>query len=1179
MAGYVRDKLQIIGGGFNMLPPGDKAPKNDYLLAQNWRTDRTGRLITRWGYPLKFSIAGPAYAHSGANSGGDETNYYIAANAAAGANPCSVYFNGSGTALASGLSGYRVGFASMLGWMFIMDRVKQLRHDGTNLHTWGIAAPLTALTPAAGTADPTGPSGTYNFYVTYATSDGFYETGPGPESIAVTVTGNDINFTGIPVSPDAAVGVRNIYAVGGTLGAAYLVLSIANNTATTGTWNTNDLTATDEGITMPVGHMPPPAGEGLAGPYFSRLYTWVGNRLYYTPQGQPQYWNTDSAAGDWVDVGTWGEQIIWVTSHTNVLMIYKEKSIWRLIGDPIGGSLEQLEEGIGLTNAFAIASGAGPIDYFVAPNGLRRCNLDRSEPFGAEVSPLFNSPILNANTPLEMPGSILTGPNYLSNTLDSYAVSVGYAMSKLYVSYSENVATGANAVTLVYDERTQKWSYHRNGLTTTRFWGYYFDGVQFVGLTGNSSGPATAIGASLDDFRGFLTEDSSSTPIECIYQSRYEDAGLPDNQKTWIEVVVDLVLQPTITATVKIGLDNAIGLSTLGTVTGTGVRTSYSFPLGTDGYLAKNISIGIDFTSGATSGLCEIHNVYLYYYAEARLALAASTLPTDLGTATVKQCKELILDIDTSAGGTVGVNLYSDLPGNALAVRHTPTVPVLGGRALYKFPFAVTLGYLWRVALKATGSQPFRLYSVRLLMRPIGTYVEAYESTAGFVWDSMQLTFESGITHIPRSYAIALAALPIKRFREISVEIETFNSDVTLTFLTDLPGNAMAARYTTTINTGTAGRRFVRIPLPLGIGVAPFNPASTYSAGDFVTSAGISWISLQNANTGHTPSTSPTWWQPLPIEGRMCQLQFSGTSSYVIYDIAVELLAVGVYVEAYESTAGAVYDSREVDFGSAKPKEARELELDIETTGAITADIYCDLPGYTMALGFQNSAVSTSGRQKIKLPLTHGTAPFDYPMGRLFRLVITSVNAFRLYGAKLLLREFGCYLTGDEAGANPIGVFDTTPIDLGSERVKEYKKLELEMQTDTGGTATVKVWTDQPAGVMTLQFTTTVTTAGARASVKIPLTNGIRGRLVQVEVSGSGVRLFAGRIWARPLNEPKAQWQWVPLPIPPTPPTWGWAPFSVNPTEAQWFWAKCLSVAETPDTWNAIDVPFEVVGD
>jgi hypothetical protein len=1133
-------------------------------------------LVGRFGYPLKFSIAAQGFAHSAANSGGDESNFYVASNNPGGPAPGNIYFNATGTPIMTGLSGNRVGFASLLGWMFIMDSLKQGRHNGTTLHNWGIAAPTTALTCAIGAAHTGGTTGQYSFYYTYVTNDQFYETGPSPVSNIITTAGNDIDFSGVTFSsdPEMVGGSRNIYAVGGNLGAAYLVATIPDNTSTTSiafpaagydNWNTNDLIATNEGITMPGAHDPPPGGAGLAGPYLSRLYTWVGNRLYYTPPGLPQYWSTDAAVGDWVDVGEHGENIQWCVAHTNVLMIYKQKSIWRLIGDPLTGTLEQVEAGVGLCNAFAVTPGAGGIDYFVSPNGLRRCNLDRSELFGTEISPLFNSPIVNNNSTLGAPGSILPGALYAptgtgtawtglgdlgGDSIDAYGLALGYAMGKLYVSYNENTApylgnATSGAVTAVYDEQSKQWMYHRNTVTAERFHGFYFDGALMIGLTGMTTFvtgvavPTGSLGWSIDDFRLFYTGDEwagAGVDIESVYQSHFEDAGQPDNQKCWLEVGIDCVVGAGVTATVYATYDNGTfsPIASIGTIVGTGGRQVVAFPLGTNGVLAKNISVTFGVPS-SVGGLAELHNVYLYYYLETRLAISAATLPTDLGTAAVKQCKELILDIDTSysGGGTVVVNLSSDLPGNALAVQHSPIVPVLGGRALYKFPFAVTMGYLWRVALTAS-SRPFRLYSVRLLMRAIGTYVEAYESAAGFVFDTGPLTFESGITHIPKAYAIALAAVPIKRYREISLEMETFGGAVTVTFLTDLPGESLTARFSATVNTGALGRTFVRLPLPAGI--------------------------------------------LAPIEGRMCQLLFSGASSYILYDGAVEVLAVGVYVEAYEAAGGAVYDSREIDFGSAKPKEARELELDIETTGAITATLYCDLPGYTMAQCFVNTAVSTTGRQKIKLPLSLSTAPFAFPMGRLFRLILTGSNAFRLYDAKLLLREFGCYLTGDEASASPIGVFDTTPMDCGTERLKEFKKLELEIQCDTGGTATLNLWTDQPAGAMTIQYTTTITTAGGHQTVKIPLWPGIRGRLLQIEISGSGVRLFAGRVWMRPLNESKAQWTWVPLPIPPTAPQWAWMPFTVNPTEAQWFWAKVLSIQPTTDTYNAVDVPFEVTG-
>jgi len=760
---------------------------------------------------------------------------------------------------------------------------------------------------------------------------------------------------------------------------------------------------------------------------------------------------------------------------------------------------------------------------------------------------------LTLNTSTGVVSGTPTAVGYFSFTIQAIDAASTVSSVACAISIVSTVIGAPNTGnTLVYFEQENRWMYHRNNVGINRFYGFLFDGIQMLGLTGStpSGGTEDACAFNVDDFRGFLTQDEPLTgatglDIECVYQSHYEDVGLPDNQKMWLEIVVDVILGAGTVAGVFVAYDNGATspLTFRGSIVGTGVRQKASFPLGTNGELGTNISVAIDLITASSSGLQEIHNIYLYYYVEARLAMSAATIPIDLGSAQVKQCKELMLDIDTSynGGGGVVVNIASDLPGNALTVRQSPIVAAMAGRAIVKFPFSVTEGFLWRLALTAE-SVPFRLYSARLLMRPVGVYVEAYESSAGFVWDSMECSFESLLTRMPRAYAIALAATPIKRYREIRLEIETFGGSVTINFLTDLPGNAQVSRWSSTVNTLGVGRRFVGLPLPAGI----------------------------NA----------------PIEGRICRLQTSGSSKYILYEASVELLVVGEYIEAYEAAAGAVWDSREMDFGSAKPKECREIELDIETTGAVIATLYWDLPSYTMTQSIAWTTVSTSGRQKIPLPTTSDAAPFDYPVGRMFRLIITGTNAFRLYSAKAKVRELGCYLTGDEVAATPAGVWDSTPLDLGTERLKEYKKLEFEVQTDTAGTAALNLWTDQPAGSLTLQYTTSITTAGARKSVKIPLTSGIRGRLVQALVSASGTRLFNGRIWWRALNEPKAQWQWSPLPIPPTAPEWTWASFMVSPTPpgtaatdpAQWMWGKFMEVTATPNEYTWIDVPVEVTG-
>jgi hypothetical protein len=1254
--GYKREKLQLLGGGFNCQPPVDKVPKTDYLQAQNWRVDRFGRLVSRFGYYSKFTIASAGLAHSAFVNGGIEGDYYIGCNNAINPTSSSLYWNFNSSAIATGFDGNRICLACMNGWVYFMNRGNQGRHQhalgaGAS-QTWNLAAPTNSPVPTtasnpstsasvtynyttqgstyvhflniAGTIysfvengysaaqlplviaslasqDPNCtvsysgsgsavvitpivsntlvqvsgsdgntatnlangavsslPNGTYQFYVTFESADQALESNPSPVSVPIALASQSVTLASVPVSSDARVGIRNIYATGGTLGQPYQMTTIGDNTTTSITFSWSDLAVTNLGQVMPTTNDPPPAAAGMVGPHFSRLFAWSTaanpNRLFYTDPDLPQYWpgSTDPAEGDWVDVGSEGEAIIWCTVHTNILVIYKERSVWMLVGDPSTGYLQQMTDATGISGQFAVVN-AGNKDYLVGPGGLKVFDMDRIIDAGSEILPLMQNGIAAGATPQGLtggiagsPGSILPGTYYNANSYYPYALALGFAMGKLYIGYAETIGTGTSYNLLVYHEDTKRWFTHRNAIGgATGFFGFIFDGQEMVGLTGVASG--TAAGFNVDDFRDAYTADPGPAAIPVVYQSHMEDAGLPDSPKQWLEVVVDYEFAGD-TLTVSVGYNNnstpGIG-SQLGTITGI-ARRQQSFPLnqgaGTDGVQAKNITVQI---AGSASHLLVLHNVYLYYYEEARLAAAASTLPTDLGIGKVKQCKELELDIDAPFGATV--NIYSDLPGNALAVRQTPTVSAQAGRAIMRYPLigaagpppTYTEGYVWRVALTtATAGDTFQLYSVRLLMRPVGVYVEAYEAAAGFVWDSMEESFATAITKVPRTFLIALAATPIKRFRELRLEIDTFNSGVTYSFLTDLPGNAQAVRQTGTVNTGTAGRRYFNIPLPAGI-----NP---------------------------------------PIEGRLCRLQLSGSAKFVLYDAACEVLPVGVYIEAYEAAAGAVYDSRQIDFGSAKAKEAREIELDIETTGAVTATLYSDLPTpYQMAQVFQSAAVATTGRQKIVLPLTTGAAPYSYPIGRLFQLIVTGTNAYRLYSAKLKIREFGTYLTGDEVTGG--AVWDSTPLDFGSERKKELKRVEFDLQTDAGGTAAVTVYTNQ-TGSMAQQYQYNISTGGTRQTIVVPVFPGIRGRLIQIQVWGSGVRLFAGRVWILPLNEAKAQWTWAPLPIEPTPPQWTWAPFSVNPTPpgtlaqdpSQWIWGRFLQVEETPPEWKLIDVPFEV---
>jgi hypothetical protein len=198
--------------------------------------------------------------------------------------------------------------------------------------------------------------------------------------------------------------------------------------------------------------------------------------------------------------------------------------------------------------------------------------------------------------------------------------------------------------------------------------------------------------------------------------------------------------------------------------------------------------------------------------------------------------------------------------------------------------------------------------------------------------------------------------------------------------------------------------------------------------------------------------------------------------------------------------------------------------------------------------------------------------------------------------------QVGRYL----CGATPSGASDaltTLEFDFRSERVKIHKKIEVDMRADL---PVALVALTEQSGQLAQVYTQSLSTPSGRALLKVTFPPGVRGRLLRLSLSGGPARVYHIRVWTRPVNEPGAKWEWedypleesdvlpkysdLPvaetpagftwsdLPVTPTKPEWTWAPFPVNPTEAQWFWAKVLSVEETEDVWQWVDVPFDVTG-
>jgi hypothetical protein len=128
---------------------------------------------------------------------------------------------------------------------FIVNGEDAVKTNGTTAWTFGLTAPATAPTLAAGAAG--NHNGDYEARVTFIHTRGTEtaESSAGPTSSVVTIANTQIDWTAIPVSADAQVTGRRLYLRNtATQTNFYFITEIANNTATTYTSNLLDTALT-----------------------------------------------------------------------------------------------------------------------------------------------------------------------------------------------------------------------------------------------------------------------------------------------------------------------------------------------------------------------------------------------------------------------------------------------------------------------------------------------------------------------------------------------------------------------------------------------------------------------------------------------------------------------------------------------------------------------------------------------------------------------------------------------------------------------------------------------------------------------------------------------------------------------------------------------------------------------
>ena len=782
---FQSQKLTIVPSGLNLVPPGDQVGEGDCLELTGWWPGSKGRLQQARGWVLK-------------NSGPVGKKLDTLAEAAA-----RVYYAGEGSlfqvgrdaggaAIDTGYDGAPLGVCAYADLLWVMNRAKQTRDDGTSTYPWAVEVPgqpTLAVSAGGGLVD-----GTHEYYITFVDKDG-YESNPcatktaacppGAASVGTVsvVYGNDvitlsggswtsaidgqqfqaaqdpgINYTVAFVDsthatldhpfegatntaalytisastntskvtltrPAAATPARvaswNVYRASPGSGSVYGVNSAPIAYATSsyvdygdGYHNQDQDTLIGNDVVMEGDHDPPPLARVMADtPYNGRLVVANSadhpNRIWYTPALRPSFFpgSANPQAGNWVDVGNDGDEIQHITVRPGMLIVYRHRSVWRIIGDfeDPSSTIAPLVPNAGVVGPRAVAStSTGDIALMKQGEGMGVYRIsDWAQGIDAKVEPIFNG---------------IASECYSAINLAAAATcAVGYQLGRLWISYPDGTNTYPNRVLTC----------NTDGEWFSRVGGFadFLHGSLFFLAAGN--GKIWALDGGTGD------EDGGNTPL--AYQSGYLDAGNPDHEKSFGDLVISHNTRGA-DLTVKAKLNKGASTYTLATINSTTLTRQeipMLYPTGPNTGMpieAFNISVRIEGSGPkAFPGAIIDSPILLHYFLKPRKATTWDSGPTDHGQTGVKVVDALEIDYD---GGALTLFYQSDLPGGTLAERSAGStgisIPASSGRQVRRIILPASVnGRILRYQLYAqAATAPFLLYRVRVRALPVGVYVD-----------------------------------------------------------------------------------------------------------------------------------------------------------------------------------------------------------------------------------------------------------------------------------------------------------------------------------------------------------------------------------------------------------------------------------------------------------------------
>ena len=737
---YQLKELKIYPGGLNLLPPSDQVNEGDCIDLTDWWPGSAGKLEQA---PQLNIIS------DGTEKGVDSL---LEADGR-------IYYGGAGTlsqigrgTIDTGYDGYPLGLISFQGFAWIMNPGKQRRDDGTTTSDWWVGNPY----PSVAVTDLPGQGALannpaylnangqqeYEYYLTWVIA-GLGETNPA--RTAGTIPGEPEGGTPITVSPGDAVQLNapianapagatgwNIYRQNyidssgiGVFGLPYLLnptpipmsQSVYVDTGSAALQQ-DDLSLQTLGVIMATDHDGPPPARIIGNQTFNGRIV-VGNsaehpnRIWWTDGDEPGFFpgSQNPNSGNWVDIGTdSGDEILFIAVRPLTLIIYRRKSIWRVLGDfdDPNSRIDPIVPELGVAGPRAVVS-TSLGDYFVASagRGVYSFNNDWAQKISQKQDPIFRG-LPTENFPLY-------GKGY------EQQCAVGFRDGRVWVSYP--LSDGFPVVSLIYHLDSQRW------FSNSRGYGAFLDiGSQFLGLNGDVCAlESRYVGANT--ILGF--------------QSQYHDVGLPDREKTWADLVINHNTQGEdieITVRTNKNANPTTDSFTLAFIV-SNVMTKQIIPLvypsnypvtALQGQPIVAYSLSLKLSGfGADDAPVEIDGpLVLHYHVEARNARTFDTAPTDHGTPYVKIVDQVQFDVDASnvsiaADSAALLQFYSDIPGGAMALRPASNCqvgPTVGRAQEVIVPAQPVAGHLLRYTV--TEPKRIKIYGMRARVLPIGVYLD-----------------------------------------------------------------------------------------------------------------------------------------------------------------------------------------------------------------------------------------------------------------------------------------------------------------------------------------------------------------------------------------------------------------------------------------------------------------------